>query len=280
MTVDLHLHSTASDGTDSPAELVRRAAWLGVTAIALTDHDTLAGITEAKRAAAELPIDLIPGTELSVDWPTGKMHLLVYFLESSAGPLQDRLAWLREGRNRRNAAIVDRLEQLGYDISLAEADAEAAGPAVGRPHIADALVRKGYFDARSEAFPDLLADGGAAYVERRRLSAEEAITLARDSGAVPVIAHPYTIGLNRDEYGVAFRELTALGLGGIEAYYPEHSPALRDHLAHLAEGLGIVATGGSDYHGTGKPGLEIGVGRGDLDVPNDVVTALAASRST
>lgn len=280
MTVDLHLHSKASDGTESPAQVVRRASRLGVTTIALTDHDTLAGIAEAKAAAAPLPIDLIPGTELSVDWPTGKMHLLVYFLEPIAGPLQDRLAWLREGRNRRNAAIVNRLQQLGYDVTLGEAEAQAEGPSVGRPHIADALVTKGYFDARSEAFHDLLADGGAAYIERVRLSAEEAISLARDSGAVPVIAHPYTIGLGRAEYRAAFRELTSLGLGGIEAYYPEHTPALRSHLASIADQLGIVATGGSDYHGTGKPGLEIGTGRGDLIVPDHVVTALAASRFT
>lgn len=280
MTVDLHVHSTASDGTDEPAVVVRRAARLGLGTIALTDHDTLAGIAEARHSAAAEGIDLISGSELSVDWPTGKMHLLVYFLEPTPGPLQDRLEWLRGGREERNAAIVERLRALGFEISLPEVEAQAAGPTVGRPHIADALVTRGYFAARREAFVDLLRDGGQAYVDRRRLSAEKAIALARESNAVPVIAHPYTIGLDRHQYAAAFRELTALGLGGIEAYYPEHSPALRDHLAGIADTLGIVATGGSDYHGWGKPEVELGVGRGDLSVPHRVVAALRTARST
>lgn len=280
MTVDLHVHSTASDGTDEPAVVVRRAARLGLGTIALTDHDTLAGIAEARHSADAEGIDLISGSELSVDWPTGKMHLLVYFLEPTPGPLQDRLEWLRGGREERNAAIVERLRALGFEISLPEVEAQAAGPTVGRPHIADALVTRGYFAARREAFVDLLRDGGQAYVDRRRLSAEEAIALARESNSVPVIAHPYTIGLGRHQYAAAFRELTALGLGGIEAYYPEHSPALRDHLAGIADTLGIVATGGSDYHGWGKPEVELGVGRGDLSVPHRVVAALRTARST
>jgi predicted metal-dependent phosphoesterase TrpH len=280
VTVDLHVHSTASDGTDDPADVVRRAARLGLGTIALTDHDTLAGIAEARQSAATEGIDLISGTELSVDWPTGKMHLLVYFLEPTPGPLQDRLEWLRGGRQERNAAIVERLQELGFEIGLPEVEAQAAGPTIGRPHIADSLVARGYFETRSEAFVDLLRDGGQAYVERRRLSAAEAIALSRESDAVPVIAHPYTIGLGRDEYAAAFRELAALGLGGIESYYPEHSPALRDHLARIAESLGIVATGGSDYHGWGKPEIELGVGRGDLSVPGHVVAALRSARHT
>ena len=278
MTVDLHVHSTASDGTDEPAELIRRAARLGLRTVALTDHDTLAGIGAARESAAAEGIELIPGTELSVDWPTGKMHLLVYFLEPGTGPLQDRLQWLRDGRRERNAAILERLHDLGFEISMSEVEARAAGPSVGRPHIADSLVARGYFTSRSEAFIDLLGDGGRAYAERRRLPAAEAIRLARDSDAVPVIAHPYTVGLSRDEYAAAFEELTALGLGGIEAFYPEHSPVLREHLAGLAASLGIVATGGSDYHGTGKPDIELGVGHGDLAVPPAVVGALHAAK--
>lgn len=280
MSVDLHVHSTASDGTDDPADVVRRAARLRLGTIALTDHDTLAGITEARRSAAASGIDLIAGAELSVDWPTGKMHLLVYFLEPTSGPLQDRLEWLREGRQERNALILKRLRDLGFEIGMSEVEAQAHGPSVGRPHIADSLVAAGYFETRGAAFVDLLGDGGRAYVQRRRLSAAEAITLARDSGAVPVIAHPYTIGLSRDDYSAAFRELTTFGLGGIEAYYPEHSPALREHLADLAASLGIVATGGSDYHGTGKPDIELGAGRGDLTVPATVVAELHAARRT
>ena len=209
MTVDLHLHSKASDGTESPAQVVRRAVRLGVTTIALTDHDTLAGIAEAKAAAAPLPIDLIPGTELSVDWPTGKMHLLVYFLEPIAGPLQDRLAWLREGRNHRNAAIVNRLQQLGYDVTLAEAEAQAEGPSVGRPHIADALVTKGYFDARGEAFHDLLAIPNTQPFEFRLAFANRGYHFVTDDHAdlVPCFLQ------NRHQFAHDFLRMLGIDLG-------------------------------------------------------------------
>ena len=277
--VDLHLHSRASDGTDSPGDVIEQAAALGLKAVALVDHDTLAGTEEARQAASRLRIRLIPGTELSVDWPLGRMHMLVYFLEPGPGPLQDRLAWLRDGRNRRNLLIVAKLRDLGYDITLEQVVAQARGDSVGRPHIADALVDAGYVESRSEAFVELLRDGGSAYVERDRFEAREAIELARDSGAVPVIAHPYTIGLNREDYAATFEGLTRAGLGGIEAHHADHPPELRVHLASIASDLGIVATGGSDYHGTGRPGVEIGIGRGDLAIAAAVVDALDGART-
>ncbi len=278
MAIDLHTHSTASDGTDSPSELIQSARDLGLTAIALTDHDTLSGIEEARSAAADAGVRLIPGTELSVDHDGRKVHLLVYFLEPEDGPLQDRLAELRAGRHERNSEMVAILRGLGYDISEADVAAHAGGESVGRPHIADALVTMGVVSSRAEAFDGLLGDGGAAYVERRRLTAAEAITLANASGAVTSVAHPYTIDANSDSYPALFAQLRDLGLTGLEAYYPEHSPDLRDHLATLAAGLGLVATGGSDYHGGGKPGLDIGIGFGDLVVPDTVVTALEERR--
>lgn len=258
---------------------MRLAASRGLGPVALTDHDTLGGIAEAAAEAELLGIELIPGTELSVDWPTGKMHLLVYFLEPGSGALQDRLAWLRRERDRRNTAIVARLNELGYDLTMEEVRHEARGESVGRPHVADALVRKGAFSDRDEAFAALLGDGGPAYVERARLGAVEAIDLARSSNAVPVIAHPATIGVGRDEFSRAFTELAAAGLGGIEAYHPMHDPDLRNHLAALASELGLAATGGSDYHGPGKKhGVDIGVGRGDLHVPQSAIDELEAQR--
>ncbi len=278
MAVDLHTHSSASDGTDSPAQLVRRAAAAGLVAIALTDHDTLSGIGEARSTAAEAELRLISGTELSVDHDTLKIHLLVYFLEPGEGPLQDRLSELREGRNLRNVEILARLRALGYEIDDADMAAEAGGESVGRPHIADALVAKGVVSSRAEAFDRLLGDGGAAYVERPRLGAAEAIRLATESGAVTSVAHPYTIDRNAETYPPLFRELKALGLTGLEAYHPEHPPDLRVHLAELAADLGLVPTGGSDYHGTGKPGVDLGIGFGDLDIPDTVVTDLEDRR--
>ena len=205
MAVDLHTHSEESDGTDSPAELIRLAKEARLSAIALTDHDTLAGVEEARAAVGDAGPRLIAGVELSVDHDNVKIHLLAYFLEPGAGPLQDRLAELREGRRRRNVEIVARLRDLGYDINEDDVAAQTAGEAVGRPHIADALVAKGLIASRAEAFDGLLSDGGAAYVQRPRLSAREAIQLATASGAVTSVAHPYTIDMNASTYPGAIR---------------------------------------------------------------------------
>lgn len=278
MSIDLHTHSRASDGTDTPAALVERAASLGLHAVALTDHDTLSGLEEAAGAAERAGIRLVQGTELSVEHDDLKIHMLVHFLEPGSGPLQDRLAELRDGRTTRNTRIVAKLNDLGYEISESDVAAQAGGEAVGRPHIADALIAKGYFESRAEVFDAVLADGGAAYVQRLRLTATDAIPLAAASGAVTTVAHPYTIDRNAATYPPLFAELRDLGLSGLEAHYPEHSPELRAHLDDLATDLGLVATGGSDYHGTGKPGIELGSGYGDLDVPDRVLDELEERR--
>jgi predicted metal-dependent phosphoesterase TrpH len=274
--VDLHLHSNASDGVDSPTRLVELAAEAGVVTMALMDHDTLAGIAEARDAAHSHDIELIAGTELSVDHRGTKMHMLVYFLEPGGGPLQDKLEWLRDERSLRNTQIIKNLNELGYEISIDDVLRHAKGPSVGRPHIADALVESGIFKTRNDAFADLLNDGGAGYAERSRLEAIEAVELARASGAVPVIAHPATIGYNRIEYAEAFRTLTDAGLGGIEAHHSLHDIALRERLTETAHQLGIAATGGSDFHGDSKREYRIGVGTGDLRVPPSAVDELRA----
>ncbi len=275
---DLHLHSSASDGADAPGNLVELAAEAGASTIALVDHDTLAGIPEASQAAARSGIELIPGIELSVSHNTRKIHMLVYFLEPGPGPLQNQLAWLREGRSDRNELIVERLNDLGYQVTIDDVLRQAAGASVGRPHIADALIERGYFSHRDEVFNGLLSDGGAAYVERERLTAIRAIGLARESGAVPVIAHPLTIGYSSDEADAGFAELADAGLGGIEAHHPMHDISLREHLTAVAHALGLAATGGSDYHGATKKQYRIGVGTGDLTVPGAAVEELRAQR--
>jgi hypothetical protein len=278
LAVDLHLHSTASDGTDTPATVVRIAADRALTAIALTDHDTLSGIPEAQVAACELGIDLVPGVELSVDHHGVKIHLLAYFIEPTPGPLQDRLDTLRTGRDVRNVEILRRLRAMGYAITLDDVLAHAKGDAVGRPHIADALVASGAVNDRAQAFRDLLRDGGPAYVERERLTAVQAIGLATASGGVTSIAHPLTINPGDVTLRSIFVELRDAGLAGIEAYYSEHPPHIRAQLADIASELGLVATGGSDYHGAGKPHLQIGVGKGDLVVPDHVLEELRSRR--
>ncbi len=259
--------------------MIELAAQANLTHAALMDHDTLDGVDRARRAADDLGIGFIPGIELSVDHDDTKIHMLVYFLDSREGPLQSHLSDLREGRRERNEQIVANLNELGYEITIADVARQAAGPSIGRPHIADALVHKGYLYSRDEAFSDLLHDGGAAYVERSRLSAGDAIRLARASSAVPVIAHPTTMGLTRDGYGRTFRELTDLGLGGIEAHHPMHDLELRTHITELCAQLGIAATGGSDYHGATKRSYRVGVGRGDLRVPESAVEQLYEQRN-
>lgn len=268
-----------SDGADSPERVMQLAAEANLSHVALTDHDTLDGLERARTAAEALGVGFIPGVELSVDHGRTKIHLLVYFLEPCAGPLQSRLGELRAGRDLRNAQIIEKLNRLGYKITLDDVHRHVKGPSAGRPHIADALIEKGYIASRDEAFADLLRDGGAVHVERFRLTASIAIRLARESNAVPVVAHPVTMGLGRDDYAETFKQLTDLGLGGIEAHHPMHDPALREHLTVLTSGLGIAATGGSDYHGDTKRPYRVGTGRGDLRVPESAVEQLYEQQS-
>ena len=277
MPVDLHLHSTQSDGTDAPAEVVRLAAEAGLSAVALTDHDTLDGIAEARQAAAEHGLELIAGTELSVEWPTGTMHLLVYHLDPGPGPLQDELAALRQARSTRNEQIVARLNDLGIEVTIDDVVREAGGGVVGRPHIAAVLMERGDAATIADAFDRYLARGRPAYVDRMRLGAVQAVELAIRTGAVPVLAHPHTLGIATAEFDRAFEELAAVGLKGIESYYAQYEPPLRAHLAAICDRLGLIATGGSDYHGRYKPGLAVGRGHGDLVVPDDIVGRIAAA---
>lgn len=275
MTVDLHTHSTASDGTDSPTELVVAALEIGLTALALTDHDTVEGVAEARQAAQGSGLELIPGTELSLGFDHGGMHLVVLWLEPDQGPLQDRLGGLQSGRDERNREIVERLRHLEMPIEMDEVLAEAGAGSVGRPHIAAVMMAKGYVPDIRTAFDLWLAAGRPAYVGRERLGPEEAITLARESGAVPVLAHPHTLGIHRaDEMSRLLSRLSAAGLVGLEAEYSLYRRHEREGYADLARRFGLVPSGGSDYHGHYKPGLHLGTGYGDLRVDPSVVESL------
>jgi len=272
VAVDLHTHSTRSDGTDSPAELVRLALAAGLTALALTDHDTLGGIPEARAAAAAGSLDLIAGVELSVDWEAGPAHFLAYWIEPGEGPLQDRLAELAEGRARRNAEILTALAGLGFDLS--GEDLRSGPGVVGRPHIAAALVRRGHVPDLPAAFDLYLARGRPAYRPRIRLTAADAVTLTRRSGGAAVLAHPHTIAAGGEAYAAALEAFAALGGAGVECRYPDYPPDLVAHLETITRRLGMAPTGGSDYHGAHRPGVLLGTGRGDLRVPDAAVGEL------
>lgn len=276
--IDLHTHSTVSDGSDPPERIPELAAAAGCRAVALTDHDRLDGLATAAARAAELGVEFVPGVEVSCEVPSGTMHLLVYWVEAGPGPLQDALVGLQDERSARNRRMVARFAELGLPVTEDELVAEAGGPGIGRPHAAAVLVRKGVVGSVQEAFDVWLAKGRPAYVDKGRLGPGEAITLGRASGGVPVLAHPLSLGLEPGALEAAIREFAEAGLGGIEATYGRYSPEDRAGLVDLAGRTGLVATGGSDHHGTYKPDLQVGVGRGDLDVPDAALDALAGRR--
>lgn len=275
MAVDLHTHSSASDGSLRPEELVRLARSSGLTAIALTDHDTQEGVAEAVAAAEGSKLEVVPGTELSLNFDGGGMHLLVLWLEPGTGPLQDRLGSLQAGRLTRNDRILEILGDLGMSLTMDEVLDEAGGGSVGRPHIAAVMMSKGYVPSIQAAFDEWLGNDRPAYVGRQRLDPEEAITLARQSGAVPVLAHPHTLGITTaGDMAALLSRLKSVGLIGLEAIYSSYRRHEREGYAHLARRFGLVPSGGSDFHGSYKPGLDLGSGYGDLYVSDEVMSSL------
>ncbi|MDA8296075.1 MAG: PHP domain-containing protein [Actinomycetota bacterium] len=276
--IDLHTHSTCSDGSESPASVVEHAVASGCSAVALTDHDNLDGLAEARAKARTLGVRLVPGCEVSCSTPSGTMHLLCYFIEEGDGPLQRELAALQRDREQRNEVMAERLLALGLPITYGEVLAEAGGTGVGRPHFAAVLVRHGLASSVNDAFERYLAKGRPGYVPKTRVEAPEIIELCRRSGGCAVLAHPLSLELEGDDLRRRLAELAATGLTGLECYYGRYEPDERRRLAKLASELGLVATGGSDYHGSYKPDLEVGTGRGDLEVPEAALAELDERR--
>jgi predicted metal-dependent phosphoesterase TrpH len=250
--VDLHTHSTASDGTDTPAELVRRAAAAGLDVVALTDHDTVAGHAEA---AAALPagLTLVPGAELSCRLDGVSLHMLAYLFDPDEPELARERELVRDDRVPRARGMVAKLRDLGVPVTW-ERVAEIAGDgAVGRPHIATAMVEQGVVPTVSDAFTaEWIANDGRAYVDKHELDPFDAVRLIKGAGGVAVFAHPLAVKRGQCVPESAIAELAAAGLDGIEADHMDHDPATRAHLHSLARDLGLLATGSSDYHGSRK----------------------------
>jgi predicted metal-dependent phosphoesterase TrpH len=278
--IDLHLHSSASDGTDPPERIPELGAAAGCRAVALTDHDTLSGLGAAARRAAEIGIDLVRGCEVSCAFPgAATTHVLVYFVEGEEGPLQDELGRLRHDRVARNRRLAERLSELGVPATYEEAVALAAGEeSLGRPHFAQLLVAKGLAESVPDAFDRWLGSGRPAYLPKARVAPADIAAAAAGSGALCVLAHPLALELAPADLDRAVGELAAAGFAGIEAHYASYGPEDRLALADLARHHDLVATGGSDYHGTIKAGLSVGTGRGDLRVPDEALDLLAARR--
>jgi len=274
---DFHAHTTASDGTTEPEALVRQAKEVGLTYLAVTDHDTTAAVPRALVAARELGIRLMCGVELSADGAPGKCHMLGLGIDPGHAEMNATLRELSESRRARNEKIITRLRSLGIDITMAEVTAVApAGANVGRPHFAQTLIAKGVVQTNQEAFDRYLADDAAAYVTRDSLTPAEAVRLVHDAGGLAFIAHPGLLRLSEQEtYQTRFAALKALGMDGIEAYYSSYSPALTEKLLRIAEKLELMVTGGSDFHGDNKPGVHLGVVRdGDRLVADLLPTGL------
>ncbi len=276
--IDLHVHSTFSDGSLTPEELIGEAARAGLSAIALTDHDTTAGVPRFLEAAASCSMTAIAGVEISADVKVGTMHMLGYLLDPSNQTLIDRLKWLREGREARNAEILGKLNQLGFGLTWDEVAAFAGEDVVGRPHFAQALLARKIVKDKDEAFDKYLGKGKPAYADRRRMTPEDSIRLICGAGGVPVLAHPFTLNLSLGALKKQVAELRDFGLGGIEVFYSEHTREMTNQYLNLAKEVGLVATGGSDFHGAMNPDVKLGSGFGSLHVPDDVVAQLRARK--
>jgi predicted metal-dependent phosphoesterase TrpH len=244
MRIDLHLHTTASDGQHTPAELIRLVRQQHLDVIAITDHDTTDAIREATRTAAAQPI-ILPGIELSAEDEAGDVHMLGYHLKIDHPPLQAKLSEFRDLRENRGRRIVERLGELGLPVAWERVEAIADGAGIGRPHIARAMVEAGYVGTVRAAFDRYLYNGGPAYVSRYRLSPEDAIALIHDAGGAAVLAHP---GLLAD-YRAMVQRLVPAGLDGVEVWHPENNETVRLNLRALAAEHHLIMTGGSDFHG-------------------------------
>ncbi|GFK93112.1 5'-3' exoribonuclease [Fundidesulfovibrio magnetotacticus] len=275
--VDLHTHSNASDGELSPAQVVRLASQAGLAAVALTDHDTLQGLPEARAAGMEAGIEVIPGCELSVVHQGRELHLLGLWVRPD-GELSTVLESLRAGREDRNRRIVEKLAGMGVAIDYDEV-VELAQGTVGRPHIARILLERGLVRDYDAAFRQYLGRHGRAFVAKEELPAYLAARVLADGGATVALAHPYLLGASGRDMEELARRFQLLGVDAIEAYYTEHSDQKTREYLELARRLDLGVCGGSDFHGAVKPGIRLGVGKGRLKVPESVLDALKERRA-
>jgi predicted metal-dependent phosphoesterase TrpH len=278
--VDLHCHSTASDGTLPPREVVRLAKSLDLSGLALTDHDTVAGCADARDEAAKLGIDFLPGIEISCEYTRpGTMHLLGYGVDPDSAVLRDLTRRLIEGRSARNVKIVKSLNDQGVAITLEEVLAQAAGGTVGRPHFAAILERKGYVSSKQQAFDKYLGQTGSAYADKETVTPRRAIEMIRQSQGVAVLAHAFQLRKeNFAQLETEVKNLVDFGLSGIEIIHSDHDDAYIAELTRLAEKFHLLKTGGSDFHGSNKSQIQLGLARGRR-IPREMFDALVRAVS-
>ena len=279
--IDLHVHSNASDGSCTPAELLKIASEKQLAAIALTDHDTVSGIEEFLRESARYDLDAVPGLEVSVLYKDSAIHITGLFIDHKNQPLMELLGEVRENRDKRNELIIGKLQELGYEITLDEVLGVASGESIGRPHFAKILVEKGYFSYPQEVFDKCLKKGMSGYCPRMLPDPERAIKLIHEAGGMAFWAHP----VHRADENLSYVEsvlnvFVKLGLDGIEAYYSTFTREQQEMLLRVAEKYNLAVSGGSDFHGENMPGVEMGSGFGGLAVPFSIYGGILGKRKT
>lgn len=283
--IDLHTHTTASDGSFTPTALVQQAHALGLAALAVTDHDTIGGLAEAADAARELGLDFLPGVELSVEDKDGRFHLLGYGFDSEFPELAEKLAQLRRGRAARNTQMAQKMAELGLPVTMDDVRAAAKkhgdaeeSEVIARPHFAQALINKGVVATVQEAFDKYLASGKPLYQAKEVLTLTDAIALLHRAGGVAVMAHPGLIPLSEAALAARVAALhDEAGLDGIEALYSQHSPAETERFLELARRHNLLITGGSDFHGTPKPHVPLGIVSHGKPAPIALLTTLRSA---
>ena len=275
--IDLHTHSLKSDGSMTPAEVVREAKRAGLAAIALSDHDTVDGIREAVAEGEKIGVEVIPAIEFSVQSKT-ETHILGYFIDIENPNLLKTLKEVVDLRIERNYVTCQRLNELGFDITIEEVRALAPNNFVGRAHFARVLMDKGYTKSVKEGFDLYMTSGKYAYCEKQRLTARDAVELIGKCGGISFLAHPHLTKLGDDELKEFLKELKSFGLSGLEGYYTDYTPEMQEKYQAMAKELGLLISGGTDFHAAMKPHISIGTGLGNMKIPYSVLEAMKAER--
>lgn len=263
---DLHTHSTASDGTVSPRELVKLAKAAGLSSIALTDHDTVDGIEEFMAAGKELGMEAIPGIEFAAAYKNNEIHIVGLFIDCKNKELADSMEYIVNEREQRNEKMIKALNRLGFDMSLEDLEENACGNIITRAHYANVLVNKGYVKDKEEAFAKYISAGKPGYVRREILTPKRCIEIIRHSGGIPVLAHATLYGYSYLEIHSLVGELKEYGLMAMETMYSTYTEKQSDEIRKICESYRLLKSGGSDFHGANKPDINVGVGKGNLRI--------------
>lgn len=274
--IDLHCHSVFSDGSNTPEELLALAEQGGLSALALTDHDTTGGLERFMVAGNASSVEVVPGIELSAEFSGSALHILGYLFDVQNSELQEALAWVREGRKERNVQMLEKLNALGYDLTMDDVRKYAGDELVGRPHFASALMAGGHFKHPNKIYRQLLGKGKAAYVNRRRLTPVQCVEIISNAGGAAVIAHPGQMKITRNKLRRLVRSLKEVGLAGMEVLHPSHQQHQVAAFERICADFDLAPTGGTDFHGVITPDLRLGVGFGNLDVPDRLLVGLKA----